>query len=76
MLVVGICRQGTDFDSPGGEKTQVFFLLCTDSEVIHLRVLAKVNRIAGKAATMQQLTGAETVEEVLRVLIRADQEGG
>ena len=72
VLVVGICRQGTDFDSPGGEKTQVFFLLCTDSEVIHLRVLAKVNRIAGKAATMQQLTGAETVEEVLRVLIRAD----
>ena len=72
VLVVGICRQGTDFDSPGGEKTQVFFLLCTDSEVIHLRVPAKVNRIAGKAATMQQLTGAETVEEVLRVLIRAD----
>jgi len=76
VLVVGICRRGTDFDSPGGEKTRVFFLLCTDSEVIHLRVLAKVIRIADKEAAMQQLTGAETVEEVLRVLIRADQEGG
>lgn len=76
VLVVGICRRGTDFDSLDGEKTKAFFLLCTDSEVIHLRVLAKVNRIAGKEATMQQLTGTETVEEVLRVLIRADQEGG
>jgi PTS system nitrogen regulatory IIA component len=75
-MVVGICRGGTDFDSLDGEKTRVFFLLCTDSEVVHLRVLAKVNRIAGKEGTMLQLTGAETVEEVLRVLIRADQEGG
>ena len=76
VLVVGICRRGTDFDSLDGKKTQVFFLLCTDSEVVHLRVLAKVNRIAGREATLQQLTRAETVEEVLRVLIRADQEGG
>lgn len=76
VLVVGICAEGTNFDSLDGEKTQVFFLLCTDSEVVHLRVLAKVNRIAGKESTMLQLTGAETAEEVLRVLIWADQEGG
>lgn len=76
VLVVGICKEGTDFKSLDGKKTQVFFLLCSDSEVIHLRVLAKVNRIAGKEDTMLQLIRAKTVEDVLHVLIRADQEGG
>jgi len=75
VLVVGICREGTDFRALDGEKTHLFFLLCTDSEVVHLRVLAKVNRIAGRKDVMARLVGAETAAEVLQVLIRADQEG-
>ena len=75
VLVVGICREGTDFDALDGEKTHLFFLLCTDSEVVHLRVLAKVNRIAGRKDAMAGLVDAESVAEVLQVLIRADQEG-
>jgi PTS system nitrogen regulatory IIA component len=75
LLVVGICREGTDFEAPDGEKTHLFFLLCTDSEVVHLRVLAKVNRIAGRKDAMAHLIYAESPAEVLQVLIRADQEG-
>jgi PTS system nitrogen regulatory IIA component len=75
LLVVGICREGTDFEAPDGEKTHLFFLLCTDSEVVHLRVLAKVNRIAGRKDAMARLICAESPAEVLQVLIRADQEG-
>jgi PTS system nitrogen regulatory IIA component len=75
VLVVGICRRGTDFEALDGEKTYLFFLLCTDSEVVHLRVLAKVNRIAGRKDAMQRLISAQTPAEVLKVLIRADQEG-
>ena len=75
VLVVGICREGTNFEAPDGEKTHLFFLLSTDSEVVHLRVLAKVNRIAGRKDVMARLVGAETAAEVLQVLIRADQEG-
>jgi PTS system nitrogen regulatory IIA component len=76
VVVVGICREGTDFEAPDGDKTHLFFLLCTDSEVVHLRVLAKVNRIARSKDTMARLKGAESATEVLQVLIRADQEGG
>ena len=75
LLVVGICREGTDFEAPDGEKTHLFFLLCTDSEVVHLRVLAKVNRIARRKDVMTGLIGCESPAEVLRVLIRADKEG-
>jgi PTS system nitrogen regulatory IIA component len=75
VLVVGICREGTDFGAPDGEKTRLFFLISTDSEVVHLRVLAKVNRIARQREVMRRLVGCESPAEVLRVLIRADQEG-
>jgi PTS system nitrogen regulatory IIA component len=73
LLVVGICREGTDFDAPDREKTCLFFLLCTDSEVVHLRVLAKVNRLAGRKDVMNRLLRSESPEQVLHVLIRADQ---
>jgi len=75
VLVVGICREGTDFESLDGEITHLFFLLCTDSEVVHLRVLAKVNRIAGRKEAMARLIRADSPAEVLRVLIKSDQEG-
>lgn len=75
VLVVGICRDGTDFEALDGEKTHLFFLLCSDSEVVHLRVLAKVNRIAGRKDAMARLIGAESPAEVIEILIRADQEG-
>ena len=75
ILVVGVCREGTDFEALDGEKTHLFFLLCTDSEVVHLRVLAKVNRIAGRRDAMQRLISAQSPPEVLQVLIRVEQEG-
>jgi mannitol/fructose-specific phosphotransferase system IIA component (Ntr-type) len=53
----------------------LFFLLCTDSEVVHLRVLAKVNRIARRKEAMSRLVGAASPAEVLQVLVQADQEG-
>jgi PTS system nitrogen regulatory IIA component len=75
LLLVGICREGTNFEAPDGEKTHLFFLVATDSEVVHLRVLAKVNRIARRKEVMTRLIESESPAEVLRELIRADLEG-
>jgi PTS system nitrogen regulatory IIA component len=75
VLIVGICRDGTDYQAPDGEKTHLFFLLSTDSEVVHLRVLAKVNRIVRRKEVMARLIGADSPAEVMQVLVRADQEG-
>ncbi|MEW5816830.1 MAG: PTS sugar transporter subunit IIA, partial [Spirochaetota bacterium] len=41
-LVIGICKQGTEFDSFDGEPTKLFLLLCAGSEIVHLRVMAKI----------------------------------
>jgi PTS system nitrogen regulatory IIA component len=75
LLTVGICREGTDFEAPDGERTHLFFLLSTDSEVVHLRVLAKVNRIAGRKDTMDRLVAAASSEEIIEELVKAEQGG-
>jgi PTS system nitrogen regulatory IIA component len=75
VLIVGICADGTDYEAPDGEKTHLFFLLSTDSEVVHLRVLAKVNRIVRRKQVMARLVGAGSPAEVMQILIKADQEG-
>jgi excisionase family DNA binding protein len=36
-LVIGRCSRGTDFNSHDGQKTFIFFLLISRSEVVHLR---------------------------------------
>ncbi len=76
VLVVGICRAGTDFGSPDGEKTHLFFLICTDSEVVHLRVLARFNSIVRKGDTVSRLIRSNTRAEVMQTLLQMEQEGG
>jgi len=76
VLVVGICRAGTGFGSPDGEKTHLFFLICTDSEVVHLRVLARFNSIVRKGDTVSRLIRSNTRAEVMQTLLQMEQEGG
>jgi PTS system nitrogen regulatory IIA component len=40
-MVLGISRDGIDFDSLDGDPVYLFMLLCADSAVTHLRLLAK-----------------------------------
>ena len=73
VLVVGLCREGTDFDALDGRKTHLFLLLCTDSEVVHLRVLAKLNTILGNPEALGRLIRARKKDEIVRIFIKADQ---
>jgi len=70
-MVVGICAQGTDFESIDGKKTYLFFLLVSDSEVIHLRVLAKLNQILREGDFVTRLTNAKR-DQVLPILVEGE----
>lgn len=73
VLAVGVCREGTDFQAPDGEKTHLVFLLVTDSEVVHLRVLAKLGRILRQDELLSRMLRAATREELIGLVIQADQ---
>jgi PTS system nitrogen regulatory IIA component len=73
-LVLGICKTGTDFESVDNGKTFLFFLLCTDSEVVHLRVMGRIVRLMRDENTVSRLVGSKDRDEVLKVVIEKDQE--
>jgi excisionase family DNA binding protein len=70
-MVVGICKTGTDYESMDGKQTHLFFLLVSDSEVVHLRVLAKLNQILREADFVTRLTNAKKTD-VLPILIEGE----
>ena len=70
-MVVGICKAGTDYESMDGKLTHLFFLLVSDSEVVHLRVLAKLNQILRESDYVNRLTNAKKVD-VLPILIEGE----
>jgi nitrogen PTS system EIIA component len=72
VLVVGICKSGTDFDALDGEKTYLFFLLYTDSDVVHLRVMAKLNMLLGEKKLGAKILQAANVDDVLQLLAEED----
>lgn len=57
-LVLGVCRPGTDYESLDGKLTHLFFLVISDSEVLHLRTLAKLNQILREGDFTQRLIDA------------------
>ncbi len=72
-LVVGICREGTDFEAGDRHRTHLLFLLCTDSEVVHVRIMAKLANILRQPSFVSRLIEARNKDEVVGILIEADQ---
>jgi nitrogen PTS system EIIA component len=72
VLVIGICKPGTDFDALDGEKTYLFFLLYTDSDVVHLRVMAKLNMLLGEKKLSSKILQAASAEDVMQLLMEED----
>jgi PTS system nitrogen regulatory IIA component len=73
LLVVGVCPEGTDFGAQDGSATHLFFLLCTDSEVVHLKVLSRLTRMLHMESLVAELLRARDARDVVRLFIRADQ---
>ena len=72
LLIFGHCFEGTDFNSMDGHKTYLFFLLIMDSEVVHLRILARLTRMLQNSEFISQLISARTAEGVIQILRMAD----
>ncbi len=73
LLAAGVCPEGTDFGAPDRSPTHLFFLLCTDSEVVHLKVLSRLNRLLRMDSLVSEFLQARDGRDVVRLFIRADQ---
>ena len=75
-LVASFARSpgGVDFDSIDGQPTYHFFLLVVPehSGGQYLKALARISRFFRDAAFRQQLTDAESIEDVVRAIEEED----
>jgi len=73
-MVLGICKEGTDFDALDAEKVYVFILICAPSVEVHLRLMAKISLLIRKKGTVDSLRKAKNTAETLEILMKTDQE--
>jgi nitrogen PTS system EIIA component len=67
-VLLGVCREGTDFGAHDGEPVHFFFLLGTTSEAIHLRLLKRITLIFRDKSVRDALLGCRAPAELLDTL--------
>jgi len=75
-IVLGICKKGTDFHALDGRKTYVFGLVCSNSEDVQLRLMAKLSLLLRKSNVVRTLRRAKNKQEVITVLTATDRKIG
>ncbi len=63
---------GIDFNSLDGEKTYLFFLLLSDSEVIHLKILSKLTQILSIPGNAQEVLELDSTTAFLKFFIESE----
>ncbi|MBN2545906.1 MAG: PTS sugar transporter subunit IIA [Spirochaetes bacterium] len=71
FLVFGICKEGTDFNSPDHKPAYLFFLLCTKIEAIHLKILAKISSIFINRDIINSIIKTTSIKELLEVFTKS-----
>ncbi len=58
-VILGICREGTDFDAPDDQPVRFFFLLSSASELVHLRLLKRISCLFRNPAVGEALLACD-----------------
>ncbi len=69
VISIGLCAEGVSFGAPDKKPTFLFLLILSKSEIVHLRILAKVSQLLRDYETCQILINSKTPSEVMQNLI-------
>jgi len=67
-LIVGICPEGTEFGATDKKLTKVFILICSEDDMVHLRLLAKISKLLSKPKVIDRLVKCRTSDQVIALL--------
>jgi excisionase family DNA binding protein len=68
-IVVGISRTGVDFNSLDGQPTYLFFLICANQVILHLKIIAELALIFRRPDLVEKLKNSRDPRQVLEVLL-------
>jgi PTS system nitrogen regulatory IIA component len=72
FLALGITETGIPFG--GSRLTDIFFLICSDSDQGHLRILARLSRLINSADFLAELRGAGDAQAAHDLFLAREQE--
>lgn len=73
-IVAGLCKDGTDFESIDKAKTRLFFLVCADNEIIHIRIIARLSHMFNNTGMVDRFTSVKDRDEFLNLFIKVNHE--
>jgi PTS system nitrogen regulatory IIA component len=68
VVLVGICREGTDFASLDCKPVHVFFLIGAPREEVHLQMMARIALFARREGVIDALSRASSPDDVVDLL--------
>lgn len=74
LLALGVLHSGLPFGNRGGHSTDIFFLICSTDDRVHLQVLAKLSRLLACTSFLEELRELESSGEVRDLLERCERE--
>ena len=72
VIALGVCLQPISFASTG-HLTDIFFLICSYDDAIHLRILARLSRMIGNGEFLDQLRQAQTPSDAYAAILKAEE---
>ena len=74
FVAIGITSSGIPFGGPRGTLTDIFFLIGSTDEAVHLRVLARLSRLIREADFLSTLRSASDSAEAHRCITEFDEQ--
>ena len=71
-VVFGCSREGVDFGSLDGEPTHLFFMLCAPQDHLHLKIMARINKLLVNGDVREELIAATSPQEVIDIIKRRE----
>ncbi len=74
LLALGVTSQPLPFGNKSGHLTDVFFLICSTDDRVHLQVLAKISRLLSGTEFLSELRDCGSAKEAHALVVRFEEE--
>jgi PTS system nitrogen regulatory IIA component len=74
FVALGITLQPIPFGNSTGHMTDVFFLICSTDDQVHLRILARLARLVSDEVLLTMLRSAQSPTEAFEIIRSAEME--
>ncbi len=74
LLALGVTSQPLPFGNQSGHLTDVFFLICSTDDRVHLQVLAKISRLLSGTDFLNELRSCSSANEAHELVRRFESE--